>query len=263
MSIIASRMARPLRSFCTRRLSGMNIPYIEVSDGPKRLIDAHKREITRLQSIYEKQLSELRQELESLKDAQSKWERRDMLKRRVKQKQWIKQEQQEPKRESERSSRSSIEAQLMRDKIQLLHEVVRLRKRVSAASSLGIIDSVYRRRHEDILGPLPPDSQSVLSAIIDGALDEPSHSYAHSRQKAISLLDPTLQKDEVDEAGHHLYRTCFDQVPIQPYGQSVILREGQLSLPSVAAFFALAHWSEMCIPVEYQLKSGSVAGCMP
>ncbi len=120
---------------------------------------------------------------------------------------------------------------------------------------IDIIDSIYRRRLDDTL---PPGTQSVLSAIINGALDELSHTYAYSRQKAISLLDPTLRKDEVDEAGHHLYRDCVDHVPIQPYRQPIVLKEGQLPLLSVAAFFALAHWSRVDIS-GYFLKSDGQA----
>ncbi|KAK0464296.1 uncharacterized protein EV420DRAFT_1036156 [Desarmillaria tabescens] len=269
MSVIASRIARPLRISCTRGLSRIRIPHNEVSINLKYLTDAHEREITRLQCRYENQLSELRQELESLKDANRKWEQRQRKSERER-------AEQEREREREMTSRSRSEEQLMRDKIQLLHKVAWLRQDVSAAPSLrmclfphlrkyhthltpaGIIDSIYRQRLEDALGPLLPGPQSVLSAIINSALDTPSHTYARSRQKAISLVDPTLEKDDVDLAGHNLYRACLEHVPIQEYSLPIDLREGQLSLPSVAAFFALAHWSRVEISVDYRSKGGEL-----
>ncbi|KAK0433485.1 uncharacterized protein EV420DRAFT_529667 [Desarmillaria tabescens] len=249
MSVFASRIARLPRISCTRGLSRIRIPRNEVSFNIKYLTDAHERELTFLQSSYENQLSELRQELESLKDTNREWEQR----------QW-KWEQERAEREREISSRSRIKEQLMRDKIQLLHKVAWLRQDVSAAPSLRIIDSIYRQRLKDL--PPGPGPQSVLSAIISGALDTPSHTYACSRQKAISLVDPTLEKNDVDLAGHNLYQACLDHVPVQEYSPPIDLREGQLSLPSVAAFFALAHWSRAEISVYYISKSGEMVASL-
>ncbi|KAK0244021.1 hypothetical protein EDD85DRAFT_806498 [Armillaria nabsnona] len=261
-TVVLARIARPLRTSCTRCLSGINVPF-----DIKRLADAHERNVTRLQASYENKVDELWKELESLRDAKLKRELREKQKRwertrereRERQRKRQQEQEQEQIREQEEFTRSLTEVQLTNDKIQLLHKVAWLGENVSAASSLGIIDAIYRKRLEDALGPLPSGPQSVLSAIINGALDEPSHTYAFSRQKAISLLDPTLQKDEVDEAGHHLYHVCLDHVPIQPYRQPIDLREGQLSLPSVAVFFALAHWSQVDISVDYFSKDGKVA----
>lgn len=111
---------------------------------------------------------------------------------------------------------------------------------------LDIIDTLYRR-------PLaPPDPQLVLSGIINA-----NSAYPASRRLEISLLDRTLEPDEVDRAGHNLYHACLPLLPQDT--QPVTLREGQLALPAVAAFFALAHWAQAGISVEYVLRSGEVA----
>ncbi len=260
MSIInLARLSRPLRTSHTRSFSGINI----IQD----LKDTHNREITRFHHSSETQLSKLRKELKSLQRAKIKWERQDLKKRRDEQK----------LREQERVLERSVEAQLM---VWVSNYLERLMScyagRQNQTSARGrqaqkrrvcylflayvraylpnqtlyiprsdVIDSLYRRRLD------APGPQSVLSAIID------INAYASSRCLAISLLDPTLQPDQVDEAGHDLYRACL---PLQEQGtQPVILKEGQLSLPSVAAFFALAHWARAGISVDYVLESGKVA----
>ncbi|PBK97443.1 hypothetical protein ARMGADRAFT_1075929 [Armillaria gallica] len=243
--------------------AGISVDYLLESDKVaasyiKQLMDAHERKITRLQGLYEKKLVKLWKEWYSLINAKSKRESREQRKRweriRKREREERQERELERKQDQEESERSLTELQLTHDKIELLHKVAWHGENLSAASSLDIIDSIYRRHLEDTL---PPGTQSVLSAIINGALDEPSHTYAYSRQKAISLLDPTLKTEEVDEAGHDLYRDCVDHVPIQPYRQPIDLKEGQLRLPSVAAYFALAHWSQVEISV-YFLKGDEV-----
>ncbi|PBK75060.1 hypothetical protein ARMSODRAFT_504168 [Armillaria solidipes] len=115
-----------------------------------------------------------------------------------------------------------------------------------------IIDSIYRRRLE---GPLSPDPQSVLSAIINGALDNPWHNYAYSRKKAISFVGSVLSKNAVDKAGHDLYNTCCHRLPRTGYSKPIVIRKGQISPPSVAAFFALAHFCcRADVRVEYHSR---------
>ncbi|KAK0464300.1 uncharacterized protein EV420DRAFT_1760352 [Desarmillaria tabescens] len=147
---------------------------------------------------------------------------------------------------------------LTRDKMELLHEVAQLRNKEPTKASLEIIDSLYRQHLDDTCAP---HSQSILSAIINGALDDPPpirHTYAYSRRKAISLVDPTLREEDVDEAGHHLYHSCM-QLNAGYSPPPVILRETELAVPSIAAFFALAHFCDQAeIRVEYQSESGSV-----
>lgn len=77
----------------------------------------------------------------------------------------------------------------------------------SSEASLKTIDTLHRWHVEDFRGPCAPHSRSVLSAIINGTLNDPPPMYgtATPRQEAISLVDPTLQED-VDD---HLYHTCM------------------------------------------------------
>ncbi|KAK0235040.1 Lactonase, 7-bladed beta-propeller-domain-containing protein [Armillaria nabsnona] len=102
---------------------------------------------------------------------------------------------------------------------------------------------------EGAVGPLPPDPQFVLSAIIDGALDisskvygTPLEAYSYSRNEVISLVDPTLQEDEVDQAGRCLYSSC--RLLYKGCTSPIVLKEGELPPPSIAAFFALAHFCD-------------------
>ncbi len=97
-----------------------------------------------------------------------------------------------------------------------------------------VINSIYGRRLE---GPLYSNPQSVLSAIINAALDGPWHSYAYSRKKAISFVGPVLSEKAVDKAGHDLYNTCCSRLPRYGYMRRIVIRQGQISPPSVAAFF--------------------------
>ncbi len=71
-----------------------------------------------------------------------------------------------------------------------------------------------RWRVEDFRGPL---ASHVLSAVIDPSFDDPPlydtppHTYGHFRKEAISLVEPILQEEDVDEVGpsplSHLYVT--------------------------------------------------------
>ncbi|KAK0464299.1 uncharacterized protein EV420DRAFT_1744718 [Desarmillaria tabescens] len=101
-----------------------------------------------------------------------------------------------------------------------------------------VIDSIYRRR----LGPLSPSPQSVLSAIINGALDNSFHTYASCRKNAISLIDPLLHQADVDKAGHRLYKSCCKNLPLTGFSKHIFLKQNNLSPPKVAAFFALAQF---------------------
>ncbi len=112
-----------------------------------------------------------------------------------------------------------------------------------------VINSIYGRRLE---GPLYSDPQSVLSAIINGALDGPWHNYAYSRKKAISFVGHVLSQNAVDKAGHDLYNTCCSRLPRK---RRIVIRQGQIPLPSIAAFFAPAHFcSRADIQVEYHSR---------
>ncbi len=117
-----------------------------------------------------------------------------------------------------------------------------------------VINSIYGQRLE---GPLSSDPQSVLSAIINGALDGPWHDYAYSCKKAISFVGPVpvLSEKAVDKAGHDLYNTCCSRLPRNGYMRRIVVRKGQIPPPSVAAFFSLAHFcSRADIQVEYHSR---------
>ncbi|PBK97455.1 hypothetical protein ARMGADRAFT_639596 [Armillaria gallica] len=126
-----------------------------------------------------------------------------------------------------------------------------LRETVSAETSLDVIYSIYRRRLNDH----SLATQSVLSAIINGALDGPWHNYAYSRKQAISFVRLVLSQNAVDKAGHDLYNTCCSRLPRNGYMRRIVIRKGQIPPPSVAAFFALAHFcSRADIQVEYHSR---------
>ncbi|PBK75068.1 hypothetical protein ARMSODRAFT_1014030 [Armillaria solidipes] len=154
--------------------------------------------------------------------------------------------------QKEISKFSSTEEALISDKVGLLHRVAQLRNAEPAKASLEIIDSLYRRRLEEDLGRLSPGPQSVLSEIIKGALDTPLRTYAYSRNRAISLVDSELDSNDVDNAGHCIYESCRRNL-MEGYTNPVILRHEELVDPSIAAFFALAHFCDRArISVEHQ-----------
>lgn len=81
---------------------------------------------------------------------------------------------------------------------------------------------------------------------------------------AISLVDPALQEDNVDKAGHSLYNSCYKHLPLSGFRKPIVLTKGRLSPPSVAAFFSLAHFCpEANIQVEYWLKRGGIVAELP
>ncbi|KAK0244017.1 hypothetical protein EDD85DRAFT_945341 [Armillaria nabsnona] len=163
----------------------LRIPNNELPVNYKATIDMYKEinELAndRLKASYEKEISELRQEMKTIKDKAHEQER---LQRK------------------EHFEYLDIQ----NENVSLLYELAMLRETVSAETSLDVIYSIYRRRLE---GPLSSDPQSVLSAIINGALDGPWHNYAYSRKKAISFVGPVLSEHAVDKAGHDLYNTCY------------------------------------------------------
>ncbi|KAK0244009.1 hypothetical protein EDD85DRAFT_932246 [Armillaria nabsnona] len=150
-------------------------------------------------------------------------------------------------KQKEISKFSSTEEALTSDKVGLLHQVAQLRNAEPAKASLEIIDSLYRRRLEQDLGRLSPGPQSVIDEIINGALDTVT-----PLRTAISLVDSELDGDDVDNAGHCIYESCRRNL-MEGYTNPVILRYEELVNPSIAAFFALAHFCDRArINVEHQ-----------
>ncbi|KAK0221691.1 hypothetical protein IW262DRAFT_1296358 [Armillaria fumosa] len=225
MSVFASRMARRLHMPCARGISGTSIPYNPPVD-PRVIIDIykeiHERAITQLQASYEKEISRLRQEIKTMRNEARK------------------QPQQQDKQRLELWEVEDDEILICysrADKIRLLHEVAGLRETVTAKGSLDIIVAIYRHRVKSTLGPPSRDPQSVLSALINGALDSPWHNYAYSRKMAISLVDPALQEDDVDKAGHSLYNSCCKRLPLSGYMKPIVLTKCQLSPPLLPRSF--------------------------
>ncbi|PBK89523.1 hypothetical protein ARMGADRAFT_1167320 [Armillaria gallica] len=125
------------------------------------------------------------------------------------------------------------EEKLIFDSASRLHRIARLRETESVNMSLDIID---------------------ISSKVYGT---PLEAYSYSRNKVISIVDPTLQEDEVDQAGRCLYSSC--RLLYKGCTSPIVLKEGELPPPSVAAFFALAHFCDRAnVRVEYRSKSGSV-----